>query len=454
LPGKCTYTNKADCEHDMCCEWLERDEVCRSVCSSDFCPSACCEWRCTGGASCSGISESACKTCPGCTWNPPVASSCTGTPNPCCSYTTRSTCTSYGCWWYSGGSGYRDSVECTDFCTPGARQCSGDTVQECRNTNADPCTDEWVNIETCSDQIVCSGTNRCGTSEGDTKENRDYYCSGGSCTYTATTEDCRCDAEDSDNGINLTTRGTCTDYFGCAGGNCASEGFVDSCSGEKILKEYYVSGDACISVEKNCSAEFGSGKITELGFGTTYDHFCNYIKDQFNKGACIKVTTNISIFPPIVRFPGQEVNVTVTFSDARYIQGKKVSFELYIDGQAWDITKNCFGSVNITASGEDQPCDWNYGKPTADCGPGKIGKMRASSKDGYFEVKSKCKIPLIQPGKYKLAAVPKYEGSEIVLGKTETEIQIKAETTPSISPLQKILIFIRTILKGTTGLFY
>jgi hypothetical protein len=132
-------------------------------------------------------------------------------------------------------------------------------------TNDDDCPDnKWV----------CSGNNRCGTEEGDTREYRDYYCevSSGICKYDVTSsEDCRCDATDSDN-QDFESKGTCTDYKGCSGRDCRYATYVDYCLDSITLREYYkeyiLSGSEdtayCNYTDKHCT-DFGPQYVCSDG---------------------------------------------------------------------------------------------------------------------------------------------------------------------------------------------
>jgi len=87
----------------------------------------------------------------------------------------------------------------------------------------------------------------------------DGICTRDECGFTEKcAKDCFC--KDSDNGINLTVKGTCTDGFGITGG-----GGTDACAGGSptspsnpnpsaapSVREYYCNGNACTSVVKDC----------------------------------------------------------------------------------------------------------------------------------------------------------------------------------------------------------
>jgi subtilisin family serine protease len=139
----------------------------------------------------------------------------------------------------------------------------GGTVREYRDyyydSTSGSCTYSVIQSENCNDYDSwhCSGTNRCGSSAGDTREYWDYYCSQGNCIYSvSSSSNCRCDAYDSD-GTNYEVKGTCTDYKGCLGNNCQSTGYTDYCIDSTYLREYYISGTGdsatCSYVNKKCS---------------------------------------------------------------------------------------------------------------------------------------------------------------------------------------------------------
>jgi len=173
-----------------------------------------------------------------------------------CTYTDLSCPNGYAC---SGGSCI---FTCYNDCSPsGAKMCSGNNVYQCSNCDADSCL-EWCFSQNCdtSDAYLCSGTNRCGTSSGDTWYYKDYYCSGGNCLYSDSwLGDCDCTAYDSDYGQDVYTAGTCTDYTGCSGTSCSSSSYTDTCSGTSV-REYYVSGSGnsatCTYTDLSCPSGY------------------------------------------------------------------------------------------------------------------------------------------------------------------------------------------------------
>ncbi|MCM8803584.1 MAG: hypothetical protein NC827_09840, partial [Candidatus Omnitrophica bacterium] len=87
----------------------------------------------------------------------------------------------------------REIKKCSSECS-----CVGSGTYEYRNKAT--CT-------SCTGSPYCSGTERCGTSGGDTRY-YNFHCSAGSCVAQSS-ESCKCDATDSDGGKNYITQGTC-----------------------------------------------------------------------------------------------------------------------------------------------------------------------------------------------------------------------------------------------------
>jgi len=129
------------------------------------------------------------------------------------------------------------------------------------------CSHTYNDGASCSGTPYCSGTNRCGGSEGDIRY-YDFKCQSGNCVATSS-ENCKCDASDSDVGQTYTTKGTCIDYTGCSGGYCQQTDYTDYCINSTHVREYYVSGSGdsatCSYTEYDCR---------NLGSYTCYDGKC------------------------------------------------------------------------------------------------------------------------------------------------------------------------------------
>ncbi|MEF8847160.1 MAG: hypothetical protein V5A57_01890 [Candidatus Paceibacterota bacterium] len=109
---------------------------------------------------------------------------------------------------------------CDDVCNEGDTRCSGNTVQECRDTDSDPCTDEWEDDKNCGSNYCDTGGDRYDyCRNGDVwgiYDERERGCSGGSCYYdwdynscgAEKVRDCSCGC----------TSGSCDDCGSTGGG--------------------------------------------------------------------------------------------------------------------------------------------------------------------------------------------------------------------------------------------
>jgi len=101
------------------------------------------------------------------------------------------------------------SSSCTDDCSSSQTQtqCSGNYIQTrtCGYYDADSCLDwsSWSNTTNCDNSDGCSGTTY-----------RDYYCSGGSCTYSSTSCSTNCYS---------CRNGTCNSSCGETCSNCSND---------------------------------------------------------------------------------------------------------------------------------------------------------------------------------------------------------------------------------------
>jgi hypothetical protein len=90
----------------------------------------------------------------------------------------------------------------------------------------------------------------------------------------------------------------------------------------------------------------------------------------------------------VAAVPGQEVILTISFSDSRYTTGRKASYTLTIDGIVWDANNGCdIASVNITptAHGMMTQCSWQ--------GFGSDKHCFSTSVDGFLKIETKCNLP-------------------------------------------------------------
>jgi len=157
------------------------------------------------------------------------------------------------CYWgfgdycsiYKCGYNYREEkTSCDNYCE--GSMWYHDASPQCTTSGWD-CN--YQVTECPADSYVCTGTNICGTSEGEDKVFRDYSCVAGTgCEFFDTpVETCRCDAEDIGD--------TCTDYNGCLMGSCSSTPYTDRCSDAK---------EACLDYDKEeCNVNSACCKFLE-----------------------------------------------------------------------------------------------------------------------------------------------------------------------------------------------
>jgi hypothetical protein len=179
-----------------------------------------------------------------------------------------------------------------------ATVCGNNVVEsgeECEMPNTNPPSNP---SSTCpSDGNVCLGSNRCGGGEGDSRYFRDYFCGSNClCRYTDTfIENCRCDATDTDGGINYVSKGTCTDYGGCFSGSCQSSSYTDYCIDARTLREYYVSGsgDSAVCSYIDYNTEPYACKDGKRSTSCTSNDDCapNYVCD-LNDNKCKKCSSS------------------------------------------------------------------------------------------------------------------------------------------------------------------
>jgi len=184
---------------------------------------------------------------------------------------------------------------CRDECSPSGStqyQCSGNTVQKrtCGNYDADPCLEwsSWSDVENCDNKDGCySGYYR------------DYYCSGGSCTYTQScTESC------------------CDQYYGnsyayCSGGTCYPPPSYTLNVSKSGSGSGTVTGPG-INCGTDCSESYTAGtNVTLTATPASGSYFAGWSGDCSGTGSCtltmnsnksVTATFNISNQPPNASF--------------------------------------------------------------------------------------------------------------------------------------------------------
>jgi len=104
------------------------------------------------------------ETCYGCTneCSTNGVKQCSGNGYQVCGNTDADPCWEWGtvtaCESWESCSNGECSISCTDECTSGAKQCSGNGYQVCGNTDADPCL-EWETVTACGTLETCEDGN-------------------------------------------------------------------------------------------------------------------------------------------------------------------------------------------------------------------------------------------------------------------------------------------------------
>ncbi|OGI15237.1 hypothetical protein A3K63_04160 [Candidatus Micrarchaeota archaeon RBG_16_49_10] len=183
------------------------------------------------------------------------------------------------------------------------------------------CDEQGCHLKTCVLQPnqVCDPSDGCiyeGCSLGDECDSNEdcdakdgYYCAGNdrvyqdwycqllglcTCNYNQQLiQSCPVGISDTDNPTNSTpldpnqymTPGTCSKYNGCSNGQCQSSSSKDFCSPTTPdrLNEYYVNGNLCSSVTKNCNDYDKKTANLTTGICEWYDYGC---AESLDGGAC------------------------------------------------------------------------------------------------------------------------------------------------------------------------
>ncbi len=109
-----------------------------------------CENEAPGCSSCSFVCDPAKLT----RCNGQHIETCVSDSNGCGTWTIKDDCKE---GQFCNPADFSCKAECTNACTKGAKQCSGKNVQECKDSNGDGCT-EWVTTATCSATQKCDAS--------------------------------------------------------------------------------------------------------------------------------------------------------------------------------------------------------------------------------------------------------------------------------------------------------
>ncbi|MDD5221450.1 MAG: hypothetical protein PHV47_02515, partial [Candidatus Pacebacteria bacterium] len=317
--GTCSSTQKPQwyCSGGSCTYSCYNDSTCQPSCTNE-CSSG--QKRCsstTGYQTCGNYDSDSCYE-----WG--TVSTCTGSTS--CGYGTCSD--SQKPQWYCTGAGtctytcYTSSTcqpSCTNECSyAGQTECYGNGVRTCGNYDSDSCL-EWGSTST------CTGSTSCGYGTCSSTQKPQWYCSGGSCTYSCYNDStCQpsCTNECSYAGqtecVNSHSYRTCGNYDS---DSCLEWGTTTNCPSDTCigttLRQYYC----------NCGSGCGSG--------------CSYT-DTPNSSSCgyanpINVTCSGSPNPA-------QIGQTVSFAPS--VSGGTGSYTYSWTGDCTGTSQNCYKSYS------------------------------------------------------------------------------------------------------------
>jgi hypothetical protein len=199
------------------------------------------------------------------------------------------------------------------------------------------------------------------------------------------------------------------------------------------------------------SASVSAGSTTTVNFDLT--PFCDYdnVCDSGETQACSDCKTIVSIYPTYT-YPGQEVVITVYFTDSRFSVSKSdydVKFDLFISNIPWNSTNGCdIGSKKLRS---EMNCGCGMGGCTGKHGYYKSSEYWIDLSNGYAKITATCKIPSTIPvGSHTFKAIPVIYSSPTPLNPGEAVFEVA-------NPLEKVLVDLQTriisFLRRITGLF-
>lgn len=191
-------------------------------------------------------------------------------------------------------------------------------------------------------------------------------------------------------------------YFVCIG----KQGSILSSSNYNLLLEL----SPPLGASSSLSYKLNLGFIPACMEGfceCNYNLICNSGETQENCPQDCK--TEIRINPP-QQLAGNEVNITISFSDGRYKheEGTQIKVGLLVDSLFhWSPSYGCFSNLTIilTSSRTQQTCNWNYETKIIKCGdyPGNM-IVTYFPDENKLEIDGKCKLPILPPGYYVVNA--------------------------------------------------
>jgi len=204
----------------------------------------------------------------------------------------------------------------------------------------------------------------------------------------------------------------------------------DCCSGTTCVNE---GCSKTVSYASQCTVDQCTVGICrpECGCGCNNNSICDSTETQDKCNA--DCYTTVSISPNIAAVPGQEVILTISFNDSRYVAGHIAKYSLTIDGIAWNADNGCnIAEVNVTptANGINTACTWQG--LTKDCS--------STSVNGSLKVTTKCNLPYNMTGAtHSLVATPTFYSQETIL----SGASVKFTTQQKFDLFEWILSFFR-----------
>jgi len=147
----------------------------------------------------------------------------------------------------------------------------------------------------------------------------------------------------------------------------------------------------------------------------------NYCSGTENQTACSDCKTTVSMTPNANLIVGQPAQVTIFFSDGRYLANHNVKFTLVInpEGIVWDLNNNCqYGGAILSKDGSSGTTKW---------------PVSTVSNDYNFTITFTCKVPPgLSSGSHTLLVTPTIYSAPISLRAVQVQFTV-ADNQPDFS---------------------
>jgi hypothetical protein len=166
----------------------------------------------------------------------------------------------------------------------------------------------------------------------------------------------------------------------------------------------------------------------------------DYCSGTENQTACPgDCKTTVSMTPNANLIVGQPAQVTIFFSDGRYLANHNVKFTLIIEdpgnpeGIVWDFNNYCqYAGVILSKDGAEGTTKWSCGSMGGGCMGG--GSMASTSQDYSFTTTFTCKVPQgLTSGSHTLLVTPTIYSSPISLRAVQVQFTVAGNQTPDLS---------------------